>query len=81
MVLDIEMEGVKQIQATGFPARYVFVAPPSADELERRLRGRATDSEESVKKRLAQAKIELEYAKTPGVHDKIIINKVCPPFP
>lgn len=70
------MEGVKQIKATGFPARYVFIAPPSEAELETRLRGRGTDSEASILKRLAQAKKELEFAKTPGVHDKIIVNNV-----
>ncbi|KAK1749800.1 guanylate kinase [Echria macrotheca] len=74
VVLDIEMEGVKQIKATGFPARYVFIAPPSEEELEKRLRGRGTDKEESILKRLAQAKLELEYSKTPGVHDLIIVN-------
>lgn len=73
-VLDIEMLGVKQIQASGIPARFVFIAPPSEEELERRLRGRGTDKEDAVLKRLAQAKLELEYAKTPGVHDKIIVN-------
>lgn len=70
------MEGVKQIKATEFPARYVFIAPPSEEELERRLRGRATDSEESIQKRLAQARNELAYSRTPGVHDKIIVNRV-----
>jgi len=73
-VLDIEMLGVKQIQASRIPARFVFIAPPSEEELERRLRGRGTDKEDAVLKRLAQAKLELEYAKTPGVHDKIIVN-------
>lgn len=76
VVLDIEMEGVKQIKATAFPARYVFIAPPSEEELERRLRGRATDSEESIQKRLAQARNELAYSRTPGVHDRIIVNRV-----
>lgn len=76
VVLDIEMEGVKQIKAADFPARYVFIAPPSEEELEKRLRGRGTDKEESILKRLAQAKLELEFAKTPGIHDKIIVNKV-----
>ncbi|KAK3938147.1 P-loop containing nucleoside triphosphate hydrolase protein [Diplogelasinospora grovesii] len=74
VVLDIEMEGVKQIKASGFPARYVFIAPPSEEELERRLRGRGTEKEESIQKRLTQAKVELAFAKTPGVHDKIIVN-------
>ncbi|KAG7107289.1 Guanylate kinase like protein [Verticillium longisporum] len=74
VVLDIEMEGVKQVQKSDMDARYVFVAPPSADELERRLRGRGTESEASIQKRLAQAKVELAYAET-GVHDKVIINE------
>ena len=55
-------------------ARYVFIAPPSVEILEARLRGRGTETEQSVQKRLAQAQNELEYSKTPGVHDKIIVN-------
>ncbi|KAL2015766.1 hypothetical protein VTK56DRAFT_4857 [Thermocarpiscus australiensis] len=74
VVLDIEVEGVKQIKASGFPARYVFIAPPSEEELERRLRGRGTESEASIQKRLDRAKVELEYAKVPGIHDKTIVN-------
>jgi guanylate kinase len=42
--------------------------------LEKRLRGRGTEKEESIQKRLAQARLELEYSKTPGVHDLIIVN-------
>ncbi|KAK8038729.1 hypothetical protein PG993_007140, partial [Apiospora rasikravindrae] len=74
VVLDIEMEGVKQIKASGIDARYVFIKPPSFEALEQRLRGRGTETEEAVSKRLAQAKVELEYADTPGVHDIIIVN-------
>ncbi|KAK7747853.1 guanylate kinase [Cytospora paraplurivora] len=74
VVLDIEMEGVKQIKKSDIPARFVFVAPPSEEELERRLRGRGTEKEESIQKRLAQAKLELQYSEIPGVHDIIIIN-------
>lgn len=48
MVLDIEMEGVKQVKRSDIKARYVFIAPPSEEELEKRLRGRATDSESSI---------------------------------
>ena len=55
-------------------ARYVFIAPPSFDALESRLRGRGTEKEESIQKRLQQAKLELDYSKTEGVHDAIIVN-------
>ena len=44
------------------------------EALESRLRGRGTEKEESIQKRLAQAKNELEYSKTEGVHDLIIVN-------
>ncbi|CAK7271380.1 guanylate kinase [Sporothrix epigloea] len=79
VILDIEMNGVKQIQeqrarGSSLDARYVFIAPPSVEILEKRLRGRGTEKEESVQKRLTQALVELEYSKTPGVHDKIIVN-------
>lgn len=76
VVLDIEMEGVKQIKNSDISARYVFISPPKPhlEVLEKRLRGRGTEKEESIQKRLAQAKLELEYSKTPGVHDLIIQN-------
>ncbi|QUC24013.1 uncharacterized protein UV8b_08254 [Ustilaginoidea virens] len=74
VVLDIEMEGVKQIKQSALPARYVFIAPPSLDALEARLRGRGTEDEASIRKRLDQATHELAFAETPGVHDKIIVN-------
>ncbi|PHH88891.1 hypothetical protein CDD83_6903 [Cordyceps sp. RAO-2017] len=74
VLLDIEMEGVKQIKQSDMEARYVFIAPPSLDVLESRLRGRGTEKEESIQKRLAQARNELEYSQTPGVHDKVIVN-------
>ena len=44
------------------------------EELESRLRGRKTENEESNQKRLAQARVEMEYSKTDGVHDVIIVN-------
>lgn len=56
VVLDIEMEGVKQLKKSDIEARYVFVAPPSEEELEKRLKGRGTESEADVEKRLNQAK-------------------------
>lgn len=69
------MQGVKQIKQSSISARYIFIAPPSMSELESRLRGRGTEKEESIVKRLEQAKKELEYSQTDGVHDIIIINQ------
>lgn len=68
------MQGVKQIKQSSIAARYIFIAPPSLSALEARLRGRGTEDEASVQKRLAQAQLELKFSETPGVHDKIIVN-------
>jgi len=73
-IFDIEMEGVKQIHTSHLQARYLFIQPPSEEVLERRLRGRGTDSEDAVLKRLAQAKKEMAYAKEEGVHDRLVVN-------
>lgn len=42
--------------------------------LEQRLRGRGTDDEESVRKRLQQAEKEMEYSKQEGAHDIVVVN-------
>ncbi|KAJ4983593.1 guanylate kinase [Stagonosporopsis vannaccii] len=76
-ILDIEMEGVKQVaNHPTFPRpRFLFLSPPSMDILEQRLRGRATDKEADILKRLNQAKVEMEFAKSPEApHDKIVVN-------
>jgi len=62
------------VKKTSLNARFLFIKPPSMEELARRLRSRNTDSEEAVLKRLATAEKELEYANT-GVHDKVIVNE------
>ncbi|CAF9931929.1 MAG: hypothetical protein HETSPECPRED_008220 [Heterodermia speciosa] len=73
-VLDIEMEGVKQVKQTQLNARFLFLSPPSLEILEQRLRGRGTDSEEAVQKRLKQAESEMDFAKEEGIHDKVVVN-------
>jgi guanylate kinase len=73
-VLDIEIEGVKQVKNSHLNAVFVFINPPSIEELEMRLRKRNTETEESLQKRLNTAKKELEYGLQPGNFDVIIHN-------
>lgn len=73
-ILDIDMQGVKLVKKTNLNARYLFIAPPSFEELERRLRGRGTESEEAIQARLEQAKQEMAYAQEPGSHDLVVVN-------
>ncbi|EOA92156.1 guanylate kinase [Exserohilum turcicum] len=77
-ILDIEMEGVKQVaNHPTFPRpRFLFLQPPSMEVLEQRLRSRATDKEEAILKRLNQAQVEMEFAHSgEAPHDKIVINE------
>lgn len=62
-VLDIEMEGVKQIRDSDLNPLLVFIMPPSIDELKRRLIDRKTETNESLQKRLDTATREIEYGK------------------
>jgi guanylate kinase len=60
VVLEIEVQGARQIRETLPEAVQVFIAPPSPDVLRKRLEGRATDRPEEIERRLAAAGEELE---------------------
>lgn len=71
VVLVIEVEGAANIKRQYPGSTTIFICPPSMEELESRLRGRGTDTPESIQKRLARAKEELKLAPT---YDKQVIN-------
>ncbi|KAJ7419266.1 Guanylate kinase [Willisornis vidua] len=73
-VLDIDIQGVKNIKKTDLNPIYISVQPPSIDILEKRLRDRKTETEESLLKRLTAARVDLELSKEPGLFDLVIIN-------
>ena len=75
-ILDIDIQGVKQVKQAGLRAKYLFVAPPSMDELEGRLRGRATETEDKIQLRLKNAAGEIAFSEQPGVFDAVLVNKV-----
>ena len=74
-ILDVDVQGVKQIKGSNFLCQYIFIAPPSIQSLEQRLRLRGTENEDQVKLRLKNAKLELEYGYTNGNFDEIIVNE------
>lgn len=51
-----------------------FIQPPSISALEARLRGRNTETEDSLKKRLESAQSAIEYASLPGSYDLVVVN-------
>ncbi|MEN9497083.1 MAG: hypothetical protein RLZZ516_1546 [Cyanobacteriota bacterium] len=59
VLLEIELEGARQVRRS-FPSGFqIFIKPPSFEELERRIRGRGTDSDAAIARRLERARIEL----------------------
>merc|ERR1711874_368237 len=73
-ILDIDVQGVKLVKKTDLKPRFVFIKPPSMDVLEKRLKDRGTETEESLAKRLGAAAAEMEYGEEKGNFDTIIVN-------
>ncbi|XP_049602965.1 guanylate kinase [Syngnathus scovelli] len=73
-ILDIDMQGVKNIKKTDLNPIYISIQPPSLDVLEARLRARKTESEDSLQKRLQAAKVDIELSKEPDMFDVVIVN-------
>jgi len=71
VLLDIEVQGAANVRAKCPEAVLVFIVPPSYEELERRLRGRNTDDDETIRKRLSRALEEIEEI---GMYDYLVIN-------
>lgn len=61
VILEIEVEGAMQIKEAFPEAIAIMLTPPNKDVLEARLRGRGTETEENILKRLAKAKLEIKY--------------------
>ncbi|KAJ4921214.1 hypothetical protein JOQ06_019472 [Pogonophryne albipinna] len=73
-ILDVDIQGVRRIKETELNPIYISIQPPSMDVLEKRLRDRQTETEESLQKRLEAARIDMELSNEPGVFDVVIIN-------
>ncbi|KAL0453088.1 UNVERIFIED_CONTAM: Guanylate kinase [Sesamum latifolium] len=73
-ILDIDVQGARSVRASSLEAIFIFICPPSFEELEKRLRARGTESEEQIQKRLRNAKAELEQRNSPGLFDHILVN-------
>ncbi len=71
VLLEIDTQGALQVKEKMSESILIFIAPPSVEELEHRLRGRHTEDEETIQKRLAQVKIELERSQK---YDYTVIN-------
>ena len=71
VLLEIELEGARQVRRSFPEAVQIFLAPPSFEELERRIRSRGTDAEEAIQRRLLRAREELNAQ---GEFDAVVVN-------
>lgn len=71
VILEIELQGARNVRVTRPESVSVFIAPPSLGELGRRLRARGTDAEEEIAERLEVARVEMAAA---GEFDHRILN-------
>ncbi|WP_322755819.1 MULTISPECIES: guanylate kinase [unclassified Frankia] len=70
-LLEIELQGARQVRSTMSGARFVFLAPPSWEELVRRLVDRGTEPSEVIRRRLDRARIELAAE---AEFDEVVVN-------
>jgi guanylate kinase len=70
-LLEIDLQGARQVRETMSGARFVFLAPPSWEELVRRLVGRGTEGPDERERRLATARVELAAE---SEFDHVIVN-------
>lgn len=75
VLLEIELAGAREVKRRLPQAIMIFIAPPSLSELERRLRGRGTDSESRIQKRLARAREEIRAVQE---FDYVVVNDTLP---
>lgn len=71
VLLEIDLQGARQVRATMPEARFVFLAPPSWEELVRRLVGRGTEDRAERERRLATARVELAAQ---DEFDHVVVN-------
>lgn len=72
VILEIEMQGALKVKERCPEALLIFVTPPTAEELERRLRGRGTETDEVIASRLSRAAEEVTYMEK---YDYIVVNE------
>jgi guanylate kinase len=74
VILEIDVEGARQVKAKMPGAFGVFILPPSEEVLLQRLRDRKRESEAAIQKRFAEAKREIATARSEGIYDLFITN-------
>ncbi len=75
VILEIDVDGARQVKSKKPEAFALFILPPSEEELLRRLRSRKRESEEQIQKRFAEAQREIREARELGIYDSMLVNQ------
>ncbi|MEE9259296.1 MAG: guanylate kinase [Nitrospinaceae bacterium] len=71
LLLEMDVQGVESLRKMNFPGVYLFIVPPSLEELSNRLKGRGTETEEGIRKRIEVGKNEIRKY---GLYDFVLTN-------
>ena len=71
---EYDLQGIKTIHQKKIPCNFVFILPPSLEILKERLKGRGSETEESLAKRLKIAEEEINFGNKSGIFQKIFVN-------
>lgn len=74
VLLDIDVQGGLQVAQRMPGATFVLIVPPSMDELAQRLRGRGSEDEAALTRRLSKAQAEIDTATASGVYARVVVN-------
>jgi guanylate kinase len=74
IVLDIDVQGARSVKQRMPGAFTVFVLPPDEATLLKRLHARGREDEAAIERRFAEAKTEIDFARTSGVYDAFVVN-------
>lgn len=79
LVMDLDVQGGRQVHQHMPGAEFVFILPPNEEELRRRLAGRGSESPQAVERRFSLAQKEIAEAKASGVYNREIVNDQLEP--
>ncbi len=72
-IIELDVQGVKSLRKLEYSGIYIIILPPSMEELERRLRKRGTETEDSIKRRMQNGRAEVKNYK---LYDYVLTNEV-----
>jgi guanylate kinase len=78
VILDIDVQGAMQVRRRMPQAFMIFITAPNEEELRQRLIQRGRDDPASIERRLAEARREIEIARTEGVYNLFVVNDTLP---